>query len=87
VLAQVAEGIEASCCTGGERLTWYHMPADPVAEILLLRDRGFKDYALRVSEVLQALAAVERRTAWVVLKDFVARRHGLSPNELRLANT
>ena len=58
----------------------YHLPADPAAEILLPRDRGFVDYALRVSEVLQALAAVERRTACEVLEDFLARRHGSSPN-------
>lgn len=54
----------------------YHFPTDPAAEIVLPRDRGFVDYALRVGEVLQALAAVERRTAWEVLEDVLARRHG-----------
>jgi hypothetical protein len=41
----------------------YHWPADRPAEILLPRDRSIADYALRLSEVLQALAATERRTA------------------------
>jgi hypothetical protein len=54
----------------------YHLPSDGQAEILLPRDKGFIDYALRVSEVLQAVAAAERRTAWEVLEDFTAQRAG-----------
>jgi hypothetical protein len=58
----------------------YHWPGDPEAEILLPRDRTVVDYVLRVSEVLQALAATERRTAWEVLEDLAAQTAGSSPN-------
>jgi hypothetical protein len=58
----------------------YHLPADPEAEILLPRDRGFVDYAIRLSEVLQELANAEQRTAWELLQDLLAPRTGVSPN-------
>jgi hypothetical protein len=58
----------------------YHHPADLEAEILVPLDKGFIDYALRVGEVLQALAALERRTAWEVLEDLSAQRTRSSPN-------
>jgi len=48
----------------------YHFPADPSLEILLPRDRSFADYALRLTEVLQTIGAIEGRTAWEVLEDF-----------------
>jgi hypothetical protein len=60
----------------------YHLPADPQAEILLPRDRDLVDYALRLSEVLQALAAAERRRAWEVLEDLSARQAASSPSGL-----
>jgi hypothetical protein len=61
---------KASCAGAGV----YHLPTDPEAEILLPRDRGFVDYALRLGEVLQALASAEGRTAWEVLDELTARR-------------
>jgi hypothetical protein len=76
----LAHGWEADRRASSADVGVYRIPADPAAEILLPRDRGFVDYALRVGELLQALAAVERRTAWEVLEDFLARRHGSSPN-------
>lgn len=76
----LARGWEVDRQASSQEARVYHLPADPEAEILLPRDKGFVDYALRVSDVLQALAAVERRTAWEVLEDFLARPHGSSPN-------
>jgi hypothetical protein len=76
----LARGWEADRKASSAEAGVYHLPADPDAEILLPRDPGFIDYALRMSEVLQALAAAERRTAWEVLEDLSARRAGSSPN-------
>jgi hypothetical protein len=58
----------------------YHLRADPHVEVILPRDRNLVDYALRVSEVLQALAVAERRTAWEVLEQFSARQADARPN-------
>jgi hypothetical protein len=59
----------------------YRRADAPGAEILLPRDRSFADYALRLSEVLEALAATEHRKAWEVLDELFARRAGPpSPN-------
>ncbi len=76
----LARGWEADRKASSAEAGVYHLPADPEAEILLPRDRGFVDYALRLSEVLQALAAAERRTAWEVLEDLAARRAASPPN-------
>ena len=53
----------------------YHLPWDPRSEILVPRSKDFVDYALRVGEVLQALAVAERRTAWEVLEDVGRNSH------------
>jgi hypothetical protein len=59
----------------------YRSPADPEAEILLPRNRGFVDYALRLSEVIVTLGAAEHRKAWEVLEELGAQRAGTaSPN-------
>jgi hypothetical protein len=59
----------------------YHLPADPQVEVILLpRDKNLVDYALRLSEVLQALAAAERRTAWEVLEQFSGPHADARPN-------
>ncbi len=76
----IARGWEADRKASSAVAGVYHLPSDPEAEILLPRDRGFADYALRLSEVLQALAGAERRTAWEVLEDLSARRGASSPN-------
>jgi hypothetical protein len=76
----LARGWEADRRASSPEAGVYHWPADPEAEILLPRDRGFTDYALRLSEVLQALASVERRTAWEVLEDLSRRHADLSAN-------
>lgn len=69
-----ARGWEADQQVSSPEAGVYHLPADPQAEILLPRDRDFADYALRLGEVLQALATAERRTAWEVLEDLLTRR-------------
>jgi hypothetical protein len=76
----LAHGWEADPRASSPEAGVYHSPADPEAEILLPCDRGLADYALRLGEVLQALASAERRTAWEVLEDLSARRADLSPN-------
>lgn len=76
----LAQGWEADRRASSRHAGVYHLPADPAAEILLPRDRDFVDYALRLSEVLQALAAAERRTAWQVLEDLSAQRTSASAN-------
>jgi hypothetical protein len=53
--------------------TFRYRPS-PGVSVLVPRDRGFLDYALRVGDVLQALAVVERRKAWEVLEDLLAHR-------------
>ena len=65
----LAHGWEADPSTSSTEVGVYHFHADPPAEILLPRDKSFIDYALRMSELLQALAATERRTAWEVLEE------------------
>jgi hypothetical protein len=76
----LAQGWQADRQASSRQAGVYHLPTDPAAEILLPRDRDFVDYALRLSEVLQALAAVERRTAWQVLEDLSARPAGAAAN-------
>jgi hypothetical protein len=53
----------------------YHIPSDPGAEVIIPRDKGFADYALRVGEALGEMAVMERRTAWEVLED-LSRKEG-----------
>jgi hypothetical protein len=55
------------------RVGVFRHPSGPAEDVLVPRDRGFIDYALRVGEVLTAVAVVEKRTAWQVLDE-------LSPN-------
>jgi hypothetical protein len=76
----LARGWEADPRASSPAAGVYHRPADADAEILVPRDRGFIDYALRLSEVLQAVAAVEHRTAWDVLEDLSARSADSSAN-------
>jgi hypothetical protein len=56
----------------------YHLPADPQAEVIVPRDKGFADYALRVGEALRAVAVAECRKAWEVLED-LSRQQGMAP--------
>jgi hypothetical protein len=76
----LAHGWEADHQLSSQKAGVYHLPGDPQAEILLPRDRGFADYALRLGEVLQELATAEGRTAWEVLEDLSTQRLGASPN-------
>jgi hypothetical protein len=46
----------------------------PEITVLVPRDRKFSDYALRVGDLLQTLAVIERRKAWEVLEDLLASR-------------
>jgi hypothetical protein len=58
----------------------YHLPADPQAEVTVPRDQEVVDYALRVGEVLQAVAVAQRRTAWEVLEQLSVRQAEARPN-------
>src|SRR5262249_29465908 len=46
-----------------------HFPAENEAEVLLPRRQEFADYALRIADLLQTVAAVEQRSIWDVLHD------------------
>src|SRR4051794_20673809 len=76
----LARGWEGCREASSPEVRVYRRSDDPEAEILLSPDRGFVDYALRLSEVLQALATAERCTAWEVLEDLSSPRPGASPN-------
>ncbi|HKI32552.1 MAG TPA: hypothetical protein VKA46_11840 [Gemmataceae bacterium] len=58
----------------------YHLPSDPQAEIIVPRDKGFVDYALRIGEVLREVAVAQRRKAWEVLEDLSARQADVPVN-------
>lgn len=53
--------------------------AEDGVEVLVPRDRQLGDYALRVGDVLQTLAVVERRTAWEVFEELWDRRQVAPP--------
>jgi len=55
-------------------------PSYPAEEIVLPRDKGFVDYALRLGEVLVTLATVEKKTAWEMLEEF-SSRGGQTPRD------
>jgi hypothetical protein len=76
----VAHGWERDPELSSREAAIYHLPADPRVEVILPRDKNLVDYALRVGEVLQALAVAERRTAWEVLEQFSARQANARPN-------
>jgi hypothetical protein len=75
-----AHGWEADARASSQEVGVYHRPGDPVAEILVPRDRGFVDYALRMADVLKELAAAQHRKAWEVLEDLSPRPAGASVN-------
>jgi hypothetical protein len=58
----------------------YHLPSDRNVEIIVPRDKGFVDYALRVGEVLREVAVAERRKAWEVLEDLAPKPGNASAN-------
>jgi hypothetical protein len=62
------------------RIGVYRHPAGPDEDVLVPRDKRFVDYALRVGEVLTALAVVEKRTAWQVLDELSACGGEVSAN-------
>jgi hypothetical protein len=69
-----ARGWERDPMLSSPEVEIYHLPADLAVEVMLPRDKNLVDYALRLSEVLQALAVAERRTAWEVLEHFSPRQ-------------
>jgi hypothetical protein len=82
----VARGWEVDPQASTSETRVYHLPAEPEAEILVPRDKDYVDYALRVGEVLQALAVAERRTAWELLEDDARQQtdasgSGLAPSK------
>jgi hypothetical protein len=76
----LARGWEADPRTSSAEVGIYHRPGDADAEVLVPRDRSFADYALRLGEVLQGLAAEEHRKAADVLEDLLARAADSSAN-------
>jgi hypothetical protein len=54
------------------KATVYRYPGEPDAEILLPRNQELADYALRMGDVAEMIAAVEQRSIWEVLIDLSA---------------
>jgi len=54
---------------GGETAVVYQYPSLSDAEIVVPRRREFADYAQRMADIVQMLAAVEGRSAWELLHD------------------
>lgn len=52
-----------------ELATFYRLPSEPDAEILVPRHREIADYVPRMADAAQVLAAVEQRSIWTVLND------------------
>ena len=75
-----AHGWEAVPALSSPEVGVYHRSGDPEGEVRVPRDQDFIDYALRLSEVLQALASEERRTAWEVLESLSGQHVHASPN-------
>jgi hypothetical protein len=75
-----AQGWQERAEASSERIGVFRHPSSPEEEILVPRDRRFVDYALRVGEVLTAMAVVENRTAWEVLDELSACGAEASPN-------
>jgi hypothetical protein len=76
----LARGWEADPRASSPTAGIYRWPANAEVETRVPRDHGFVDYALRLSEVLQAVAAMEHRTAWEMLEDLLARSADSSAN-------
>lgn len=63
----------------------FEHPSHPAEELVVPRDKGFVDFALRVGEVLVTLAALERTTAWELLEELTPTsapdlKNGASPS-------
>lgn len=76
----LARGWQADPRASSPAVGTYRRADDAEAELLVPRDREFVDYALRLTEVLQAAAAAEHRTAWEVLEDLSAGSASSSAN-------
>ncbi len=80
----VAHGWELDPRLSSLEVGVYHLPSEPLAEIVVPRDKGFVDYALRIGEILRDAAVAERRKAWEVLEELslqqaTAPRNGPAP--------
>jgi hypothetical protein len=58
----------------------FRYDADPEVAVLVPRDRAFVDYAVRVGDVLQTLAVLERRPIWEILEALLAQRSRVVAN-------
>jgi hypothetical protein len=76
----LGHGWEADQAASSSQAGAFRYEPAPGVAVLVPRDRAFLDYALRVGDVVQTLAAVEGRTAWEVLEELSSRRSELSPN-------
>jgi hypothetical protein len=75
-----AHGFQERAEASTPRIGVFRHPSAPDEDLLVPRDKGFVDYALRVGEALTALATVEKRTAWEVLDELSASGADASPN-------
>jgi hypothetical protein len=86
----LAHGWEEDDAMSSAQVGRFRYRRQPDVTVRVPRDRDFLDYAVRVGDVLQTLAVVERRPAWEVLdrrlpprtpgREGRTRRRAESPN-------
>jgi hypothetical protein len=64
-----SRGWQTESAAPSAKATTYRLPNEPDAEVLLPRNRDIADYALRMGDVAQMIAAVEQRSIREVLVD------------------
>jgi hypothetical protein len=82
----LAHGWEEDDAASSAQAGAFRYRRQPDVTVLVPRDRDVLDYAVRVGDVLQTLAVVERRPAWEVLDNLSASRPPSLPNGAPAAN-
>jgi hypothetical protein len=84
--ALLAHGWEEDDAASSAQVGAFRYRRQPDVAVLVPRNRDLLDYAVRIGDVLQTLAVVERRPAWEVLDNLSARRPPSLPNGAPAAN-
>lgn len=83
----LGHGWERDAATASEKVAGYSYPSEPDAEALVPLWKGFGDYALRVADVLEMIAAVEQRWTWEVFVELENAAKGQARANQPLAHT
>ncbi len=62
----LSHGLVRKTAWSSEEVAGFEYPSQPDAEALVPLWKGFVDYALRIADVLEMIAAVEQRWTWEV---------------------